>query len=310
MAIAYGIMLFVSIGLLVGYCLLIKQKEPWLITLYVTICVVNLGYLLLAVSKTVDFALIANKIAYLGHIFLLISMFFNIIRICGFRYKKWLPITLISIGVLVLGIICTTGYLPWYYEEVSIEVVDGATKLVKTYGPLHTAYLVYVLAYFVAMIVAIILSIKKRMLASHKQAGLLAAVVLCNIAMWIVEKFVTWNFEFLSVSYILSGCMLLFLYWLMQDYVHKKEVEDKQTVVVVDSATRAETVQNVLSKLPDDVVLTSRQIEMLEGIVNGKTRKEIADSLHLSENTVKTHIATLYKTLGVTSKEEIYVKFK
>ena len=95
----------------------------------------------------------------------------------------------------------------------------------------------------------------------------------------------------------------------MQDYVHKKEVEDKQKVVIVDSATRAETVQNVLSKLPDDVVLTSRQIEVLEGIVKGKTRKEIADGLHLSENTVKTHTASLYRTLGVSGREEIWVKF-
>lgn len=43
-----------------------KQREPWLLVLYLCVCVVNLGYLLLSLSKTIEFALAANKIAYLG----------------------------------------------------------------------------------------------------------------------------------------------------------------------------------------------------------------------------------------------------
>lgn len=312
MAIAYGIMLLVAIVLLVLYCTLIRKKEKWLLVLYSCVCVVNLGYLLLALSKSVEFALIANKIVYFGQIFLLISMYLTIAKLCGFNYTKALPIVLLSIGVVVFAMICTTGYLPWYYSSVSLEYVDGATKLVKEYGPLHIVYLIYVLAYFAMMLATIIWSICAKKAPSSKQAGLLTAVVLCNIAMWIIEKFVEWNFEFLSVSYVLSEGMLFFLYWMMQDYVYKDDVPvpEKTRVVVLDSIPKAEKLERVLQLLPSDKALTPRQMEMLDGLLDGKSNKEIASDLHISENTVKWHLGILYTTLNVSGKDEILMLFK
>ncbi len=312
MAIAYGIMLLVAIVLLVLYCTLIRKKEKWLLVLYSCVCVVNLGYLLLALSKSVEFALIANKIVYFGQIFLLISMYLTIAKLCGFNYTKALPIVLLSIGVVVFAMICTTGYLPWYYSSVSLEYVDGATKLVKEYGPLHIVYLIYVLAYFAMMLATIIWAICAKKAPSSKQAGLLTAVVLCNIAMWIIEKFVEWNFEFLSVSYVLSEGMLFFLYWMMQDYVYKDDVPvpEKTRVVVLDSIPKAEKLERVLQLLPSDKALTPRQMEMLDGLLDGKSNKEIASDLHISENTVKWHLGILYTTLNVSGKDEILMLFK
>ena len=311
MAIAYAIMLIVAIVLLVLYCTLIHKKEKWLIVFFSCVPIVNFGYLLLSLSQTVECALLANKVAYLGHVFLLISMYLTITRLCGFNYKKSLPIVLISVGIIMFAIVCTTGYLPWYYKDVTLEFADGAAKLIKTYGPLHPVYLVYVLAYFVLMIVTIIHSICVRKTESKKHAGLLAAVVLCNIAMWIIEKFIPLNFEFLSVSYILSEGMLFFLYWMMQDYVHKDEVapivvEEKKSVVVVDSIPKAEKIKIVVSHVLENKMLTQRQLDMLSGILDGKSRKEIAAEFHISENTVKMHMSLLYENLGVSGKEEIF----
>ena len=312
MAIAYGVLLIVAAILLVLYCTLIHKKEKWLLVLYPCVCVVNLGYLLLSISQTVEFALFANKIAYLGQVFLLISMYLTIAKLCGFQYTKKVPIALFSVGVVVFAMICTTGYLPWYYKSVTIEQVDGATKLIKEYGPLHAVYLIYVLAYFVLMIATIAWSIYKKKVSSRKQAGLLTAVVFCNIVMWIIERFVTWNFEFLSVSYILSVGMLFFLYWMMQDYVHKDEVPApaKAPIIVVDSMSREEKIKTILNKIPESANLSARQMDVLEGIIDGKSRKEMAADLHLSENTVKMHTTSLFKILKVTSREEIIALIK
>ena len=139
---------------------------------------------------------------------------------------------------------------------------------------------------------------------------MLTAVVLCNIAMWIIERFVTWNFEFLSLSYILSVGMLFFLYWMMQDYVHKDEisasaVESNSTVVVVDSMTVAEKMRIVFARLAEDTTLTAKEIEVIEKILNGKSRKEIGDELNISENTVKTHLKHIYDKLGIANKQEL-----
>lgn len=313
MAIVYGIMLVVAIVLLVLYCSLIKVKEPWLVVLFACVCIVNLGYLLLSTSNTVNFALFANKIAYLGQVFLLTSTYLTIAKLCGFNLGKTLPSILIMIGVVVFAMICTTGYLPWYYKSVTIEFANGATKLVKEYGPLHVVYLIYVLSYFALMLVTVIWAIRTKKVGSRKQSGLLVAIVVCNITTWLVEKIIPLNFEFLSVSYVLTVSMLFFLYWMMQDYVPKNELPvvnvAPSTVVIVDNLNRAEKLRVILEKLPQGVKLTTRQTEILEGILDGKSRREIAVDLHLSENTVKTHTATLYEVLGVTCRDEIFQLF-
>lgn len=72
------------------------------------------------------------------------------------------------------------------------------------------------------------------------------------------------------------------------------------------SLTRCEKIERILSKLPQGKHLTARQIEMLEGILDGKSRKQIATELHLSENTVKMHMGLLYENLGVSGKDEIF----
>lgn len=308
MAIAYGLMLLIAIVLFIVYCLVIKKKEKWLTVFFASICIVQLGYLLLSIANTVDSALLFNKMSYLGHISLLMSMFLNIVSVCGFKYKKVLPILLIIIGGIVFMLVCTSGYLPWYYKDVSLEYVDGASKLVKIYGPLHIVYLIYVLFYFCLMIFTITRSIITKKVAEKKHAGLLIAIALCNIVMWIIEKFIDLNFEFLSVSYILSECMLLFLYWMMQDYINIKNLPvkgDSSPIVIIDSMSKAEKINKIILKLPEGTTLSSRQIDVLEGILEGKSRKEISSDLFLSENTVKMHISSLYRILGVSNRDEL-----
>jgi DNA-binding NarL/FixJ family response regulator len=50
--------------------------------------------------------------------------------------------------------------------------------------------------------------------------------------------------------------------------------------------------------------LTPREAEVLEQIVTGKSNKEIATELSISEATVKTHINTLLSKLGVTDRTQ------
>ena len=219
MIITYAIMAMIATVLLVGYFALVRKKEPWLLLLYVCVTIINVGYFLLSISKTVEFAIFANDVAYFGSVFLSMSMLLTIVKLCGFEVKKKMIVTLGSIGFVMFLIVATVGILPWYYKEVDLVFVDGAAKLKKVYGVLHPVYLVYLVGYFAAMVACIVQSIRKNMIASQRHASLIAAIVFGNIAVWFVEKFIPWDFEFLSVSYIFSEIILLGLYWMMQDYV-------------------------------------------------------------------------------------------
>ena len=316
MTIAYGLIFALSLMMPPLYFTFIrkKQDEPWLLVLFLCVCVVTLGYFLVSLSKTVEFALWANKITYLGQVFVPMCMFMIILKLCGFTYKKWFLGVLIGLAVLMYAIVFTTGWLDWYYTNVTLEFENGSAYLVKEYGILHLTNLIYVVAYFVAMLVVCITSLVKKKDASQKLAGFMLAIVLGNIGMWIIEKITTWNFEMLAASYIMSVLAYFFVYLLLQDYIRKVDVPaptmEKTRVIVLDSIPKAERLERVLKLLPADKTLTARQMEMLDGLLDGKSQKEIAADLHISESTVKWHFGILYTTLNVSGKDEILALFK
>ena len=312
MTIGYAITLAFAVGLLIAYFAIVKKREFWLSLLYICVTVVNLGYLLLSMSKTVEFAIFANDVAYLGSVFLSMCMLLTIVRLCGFEVVKGHIITCVVLGAVMFAIIATAGVLPWYYKEVSLTFIDGSAKLAKEYGPLHNTYLVYLLGYFAAMIATIIHSIRRKKHGSYKFAGLIAAVVCGNILVWLIEKFISWEFEFLSVTYIISELMFLFLYWMMQDYVHVNDIpkytpaQEEQLGVEITALSMEAKLGKVLTFVMEGEPLTIREREILELILGNKKRKEIADELHLSENTVKTYTRTLYSKLGVSCRAVLY----
>ena len=53
---------------------------------------------------------------------------------------------------------------------------------------------------------------------------------------------------------------------------------------------------------PGHVNLTEREMEVLQAAAQGKTSKEIAVNLSISERTVKAHLGSIYQKLGVDSR--------
>lgn len=316
MAIAYGLIFVLSLIMPILYFVYIrkKQDEPWLLVLFICVSVVTLGYFLLSLSQAVEFALWANKITYLGQVVVPMSMFMIISKLCGYTYKKWVLGVFISLAVIMYAIVFTTGWLDWYYKSATLEFENGTAYLVKEYGILHPVNLVYVLIYFVSMLVVCIGSLIKKKDASQKLAGFMLAIVLGNVGMWIIGKIVNTNFELLSVSYLMSVFAYFFVYLLLQDYIRKVDVpaqsKEKTRVIVLDSIPKAERLERVLKLLPADKSLTARQMEMLDGLLDGKSQKEIAADLHISESTVKWHFGILYTTLNVSGRDEILSLFK
>lgn len=54
--------------------------------------------------------------------------------------------------------------------------------------------------------------------------------------------------------------------------------------------------------------VTSRQRQILELLAKGKSNKEIANSLHISVNTIKNHLAKLYDQFSVSNRTQAVMK--
>lgn len=56
---------------------------------------------------------------------------------------------------------------------------------------------------------------------------------------------------------------------------------------------------------PLDLLLSEREREILEGLVHGASYGQLAEQLHLSPHTVRTHIKNIYQKLHVHSRAEV-----
>lgn len=296
MVMLYAATAVLALLMLLGYFLLEKKRQLWFIVLFSSVVVVNGGYFLLSSATSLDFALMANRISYLGSVFLPLSMLMIILDVTGIRCKKWLPAVLVCVSVLVFLLAASYPWLNWYYTDAQLHIVAGAAHLDKEYGSLHSVYLVYLTGYFAAMIaVSIYAAIKKKLTTPIRTATLLAAVFI-NIGVWLVEQLVDMEFEILSISYIITELFLLGLHLVAAENERLKQLVETQ-------AAEKPPVPDVFTRGLGELTQTERTIYQL--YLEGKTTKEVMQALSITENTLKFHNKNIYGKLGVASRKEL-----
>ncbi len=327
MSIAYGILCVISL-VLIGVCLAVdRKKDICLLLLFVSVFVCNLGQFLISVAPSLSFALNGNRVAYLGQVFLPLLLLKMILNLCNLNYKKWLLPALSLVSLAVLFVTLTPGYLPCYYKNVSIEVIDGATRLIRDYGPLHLLYYIYLLSYFALMLVVIINATVKKKITSTLHTTFLLCAVLCSIIIWFAEQFLPRGFEFLTVSYVISELFILLLYGILQEYGIRGE---NGSIIIANTSKKAEEYLSGMIQSDDDSAalfsekdidhilacekivsqITEREKEVLIKLLANKQRKEIADELFVTESTIKKHTSSIFTKFDVTNRFELYAKLK
>ena len=320
LTIIYGAAAVLSLLLLIGCCLLVRKNKVWFVLLFSSVLVVNIGYTFLAVSTNLSMALWANRVAYLGSVFLPLAMLMIILDVSGTKHPKWLHGALGVLSILVFLIAASPGILPIYYKEVSFAVVNGVSTLVKVYGPLHPLYLVYLLGYFVTMVAVIIRAKIKKTIETTTNAAILAIAVFVNIGVWFIEQLTSIEFEMLSLSYIISELFLLGIHLVMNEYRQLKKIVKQVESVQSYTAEEASAPDVMLEKPVEDEAIAPERIEFFmmglktltpteraiyDAYVARVTTKEIMANMDIKESTLKYHNRNLYGKLGVSSRKEL-----
>ena len=140
------------------------------------------------------------------------------------------------------------------------------------------------------------------------------AVALCNLMVWAVEQFIDVDFEFLSVSYIVTEVMLLLIYSLLRDY---GIVQHGGSILSVQMLIQQNTQRISPGALPPGIevmfhafaekvkTLTSAERRILNYYIDGRDTAEIPDLAFISIHTVKKHNRSIYQKLGVASRDEL-----
>ena len=309
--IIYGVTTMLSLVTLLGYTVTIRKKEPWLLVLFCSVFVVNSGYFFLSVSNTLAEALWANRISYLGSVFLPLSMTITILKLSKMKYPKWLTPVLLGISAVIFVIAASPGYCDVYYKEVSLVKLNGVSLLEKEYGVLHPLYLFYLVGYFALMSAVTVHAIARKKIESSSQAITLIIAVFVNICVWLLEQLVHIDFEFLSVSYIISELFLLSVYRMIQQQeqlvasLQAQITQTKQAPKATPNQNTPEFLEHcnyIKEQLP---YLTASERAIYQCYLEGKTTKEVLEAMNIAENTLKFHNKNIYSKLGVSSRKQL-----
>lgn len=307
MTIVYAVVALISLLMVVFYLFFEKKKSFRFFSLYALVAVANCGYLMLAVSDSLSAALWANRISYFGCAYAIITMFFIISKVCGLELKRAAAAALMLLSTAAFALAATGGWLDIYYSSVALETVNGVARLVKSYAPAHILYPVYIVVCFVGMVTVIAWAALKKKAVSSRYAVFIAAVVLGNVAVWGIEQLIDVDFEFLSISFVVTEMLLALLSGVVRE--HER--------LMLSMRGTEKAAEEKAKKLPPDIeelfrsftrrvsTLTPTERVVLQYFIEGCSLEDVAERAFISINTVKKHNSNINRKLELRSREEL-----
>lgn len=312
--IVYGFVALLSALLLLSYFLYDTKKNRLFLALFCCVAASNGGYFLLSICKSLAVAKFANGLSYFGGAFSMLVMLLIIRDVCQIRKYRWVNWTLVGVSVFAFALAASGDWLGLYYRSFSLEIVGNTTHLVKEYGPLHSLYAFYLAGYIAMMLLYIGRAARTRRLSSPKYTVFLFVTVLLNVGVWLVEQTIDEEFEFLSVSYMVTEVLLLLIYNMLCDY---GIIRPETGILSVQMLTQLNTRQVDPGALPPSMeamfrsfaekagTLSSAERRILNYYIDGHDIADIPDLAYISIHTVKKHNRSIYQKLDIASRDEL-----
>lgn len=163
----------------------------------------NLGYLALQLSTELNEALLAMKIIYLGGCFIPMLYFLTVCGICHVFVRKRYILPMIALQGGIFCAVCTIGYLPWFYKNVSLVHQNGLTTLAKEYGPMHILYPITMTIYFTASLAMIIWCIIKKSSVNNLELQYMIAFAGVTVVGYFATRLAHLPYDIMPFSYLL-----------------------------------------------------------------------------------------------------------
>jgi len=192
--------------------------EELLLTVMVTTS--NTGTLLLYLSNTVGEALIANKVMYVGGIFVMYLIFLIICDIVNIKIPNWVRIVLVALSFFTLALVLSTGYNDLYYKTESLEIVKnsyGITEFKKSYGPFHIVFLILLYGEFLACFGITIASLRRKNASRRYTITVLVSLIICA-AMDIADRIFDFPIDPMPFAYIAAEGILFSLCYIIREF--------------------------------------------------------------------------------------------
>ena len=180
--------------------------------IFTLIPIACLGYLLSALARSLEAAIIGQQIIYIGGSFLQLFIVFSIFNLCKVEVPKYLRLILFAFCAIVYASVLTIGHLDWFYTKVSFEMIGSRPILHKEYGIMHTVFYVLVCLYLITGIITIIYSwIRKKEIPRRILIMLIFPDIVCVVNYFIILKVFNLSVDLVPLGYIFAQLIYLLI---------------------------------------------------------------------------------------------------
>lgn len=176
------------------------------------------GHLFVALSTNLGEVILANKISYLGAIFLPVYTFFAILSVCSISIPGWVRTSLIFLSFFVYGLSATVGFCDIYYTSIEYTQIYGVGNYVATYGPGHGIFNFMLVAFVLADVCMIVYSFARKQSVSFKSLVALSLLELLSIISFFVSRFLDSDMLVMPTVYVLDQFILLYICYRVKRY--------------------------------------------------------------------------------------------
>ncbi|MBR4495429.1 MAG: HD domain-containing protein [Clostridiales bacterium] len=203
--------------------------------IFTLVPVACLGYYLSSVAVTLDGAIRAQQIIYIGGSFLQLFVLMSIFNLCKINVPKWVRAALFAVCAALYASVLTIGKKDFFYKNVSLDIKDGRAVIVREYGFMHTVFFIVVAALFLVGIITLLYSwFNKKDVPRQILLLLVIPDVICVLGYTVLRNIYGTDIEFVPVGY----CMAQVMYLLIAYRVNLYDVGD----TVIDSMVQEEEI--------------------------------------------------------------------
>lgn len=205
--IAALVLSFINIGLLM--VINSKRTTSYYTAMFHVMTIQIAGHLFLALSTNVEEALLANKIAYVGAVYVPLLFFLGELTICNIKITKALRVTLFAASTLVFAFATTAGWSDIFYKSVSLVQRNGMTDFIPVFGPTHILFNIMLSLYLVSGICILTYSLLKKKNVSYRNLLGLVAIGVISILAFFAFRELECDMLAMPAVYILVEIIML-----------------------------------------------------------------------------------------------------
>ncbi|WP_407443720.1 HD domain-containing phosphohydrolase [Fibrobacter sp.] len=199
------------VNLIILMSLFRKQTNIFIFFAFVGIVVSTYGHWLLGFSETLEGAIVANKVNYVGAAYIPMLMFFSLSQICKVKINSYVRFLMVLFSSLVLGLALTVGFSSVYYESFEFVVKNGLGDYVATYGWGHDVFNAMVVMYGVMDVVVVFYALFRRKMVSFKNIFAMFLTEMVMFSSFLVSRVLENDMLVMPIVYVLNQIIFLYL---------------------------------------------------------------------------------------------------